>query len=91
MENPEQFSKDVSVVPNFHDGQPTGYRVLKIRRGSVVGQLGVKRRDVITGINGAPATLEAALDTLGGLSEADGMTLDVQRNGKALTLEYALE
>ncbi len=91
LENPQQFSKDVGIVPNFKDGQAAGYRVLKIRRGSVVGQLGVQRRDVITGINGAPATLEEALDTLGGLTESDGMTLEVLRNGQALTLEYVLE
>jgi len=84
------LAKDASVVPNFADGQAAGYRLTRVRARGVFAALGLRKNDVLTGVNGLavdPVTLIEAMDDL---KQADQILLEIQRNGTPLVVQYEI-
>ncbi len=82
--------EDASVVPNFQDGHAAGYRLVKVRKGGLVDELGLRGNDLLTGVNDLsvdPATLYAGL---GDLKQADEIRLQLERNGAPLVVQYEI-
>lgn len=78
------------AVPNFENGQASGYKLFQIVPGSIYDKLGLKNGDVIAGVDGQPINDPAkAFELLGKLKEgASHMELQVKRNGQAQTYTY---
>ncbi|MBN2801370.1 MAG: hypothetical protein JXX28_19670 [Deltaproteobacteria bacterium] len=72
-------------------GEVDGYRLSRIRRDSVVEQLGLQNGDVVTSINGASlASLTEALALLPTVPDQPSLRLAITRRGQPLTLDYEL-
>jgi S1-C subfamily serine protease len=62
-----------------------------VRTGSLAHALGVRNGDQIVAANGKPIdSLDAAVALAGSLGTHDNWSLDINRRGKKLTLEYRL-
>lgn len=50
--NPLEELKKVRLIPKFEDGNPVGIEVANVMEGSLLGELGVQKGDVIRSVNG---------------------------------------
>jgi type II secretory pathway component PulC len=86
-----RVTRQFRAVPNFVDGEPTGYRVFGIDRGSLFERLGLRNGDVIRGVNAIALTNPAqALALLSDLPRERELTVDVLRGKQARTLRYEI-
>jgi general secretion pathway protein C len=86
-----RVTRQIRVVPNFVDGEPTGYRVFGINSGSLFERLGLRNGDVVRGVNAIALTDPArALALLSDLPRERQLTVDVLRGKQARTLRYEI-
>lgn len=90
LEHLGELSKLAKVVPNFADGKIDGFRIFKIRRSGPYGDLGLRDNDVLRTVNGTPLEPASILATVDALQGAQELVLEVQRNGEAVQLQYAI-
>ncbi|MDA8272625.1 MAG: hypothetical protein M0Z72_02660 [Deltaproteobacteria bacterium] len=80
------------AVPDIVDGKITGYKVLNVVPGSVFWDMGIRRMDVIKDVNGVPLKSPAeAIGLLTGLQNENSLSLNIQRGGSRITLNYKIE
>jgi general secretion pathway protein C len=90
--NMSQLMTQVRVTPNFTEGQPDGFKLLSIKRGSLFERLGLRNGDIVRQINGASLdNPQRALELYGGLESGQTITLGILRRGKEQTLRYELK
>lgn len=90
--NMSQLMTQVRIAPNFTEGQPDGFKLLSIKRGSLFDRLGLRNGDVIRQINGMPLdSPQKALELYGELESGQSISLGVLRRGKELTFNYELK
>jgi len=66
-----------------------GFKILKFEKGSVYDQLGLKEGDIIKSFNGKPLRSQKdAMTLFDGFKNEHTIDLDLERNGKPLTLHY---
>ncbi len=79
------------AIPNVVDGRVQGFKVVDIQEGSIWETLGLKKNDVIKGVNGeavnSPAKAMELYNTLAGDSDVG---IDIERDGKSETLNYTI-
>jgi len=86
-----RVARQIRAIPNFVDGEPTGYRVFGIDSGSLFDRLGLRNGDVVRGVNTVALTDPArALALLGDLPHERELTVDVLRGRHARTLRYEI-
>jgi len=85
------MAKEAKVVPNFVDGQAAGFRLTKVKNKGLVSELGLRRNDVLTGVNGLPVEPAALIEGLDDLKQADQIRLQIERGGAPLVLEYEIQ
>lgn len=91
LENLPALLQQMRVVPNQIDGQDKGFRISRVRAGSVFEGMGMRRDDVIMAINGrAIATPEDAFWLFRYLKDEPYIKLDMERGAQPLTLEYEI-
>lgn len=72
-------------------GQVKGFRVLSVQPGSLFTQIGIRAGDVITAVNGQKLNnVASAMDQYARLKGAESINLEIERNGRAQTLHYAV-
>ncbi|MGZ3699548.1 MAG: type II secretion system protein GspC [Bdellovibrionota bacterium] len=78
------------AVPNFENGQPSGYKLFQIVPGSIYDKLGLQNGDVIAGLNGTPINDPGkAFEMLNELKSGAGhLELQVKRDGRPSTFTY---
>lgn len=77
------------AVPNFENGQPSGYKLFQIVPGSIYQKLGIQEGDVICGFDGQPANdPAAALEKLTNLKNTSHLDLCLKRGGRQQTYSY---
>ncbi|GEM_PF-895288 len=79
------------VVPYFRNGKIIGYKIFNIRPDGVFAKIGLRNGDIIKRVNGE--TLESpekALQLFQFLKTEDTFVIDLQRNGRDMTLTYRL-
>jgi len=87
----DTIRKYIGVVPYKKDGTLKGFKVRYIRRGSDFEKLGLRRGDVITGINGEEITdLSVPMELMHNLETVEGLTLQIKRGDKELELDYEI-
>lgn len=84
--------RSVRVVPAIRDGKPFGFRLLSVRRGSLVRRLGFMNGDVVRTVNGFQITApDQALKAFSAARNASQVTVAVERGGKLVTLTYVFK
>jgi len=84
LKHPRGLRKLGSAKPYKRDGKMVGFRLYRIRRGSMARQLGLRSGDIVTAVNGRP--LKSTGDAMAmyqTLQTARSLEVDVQRrNGR---------
>jgi C-terminal processing protease CtpA/Prc len=87
LEHPEELAGTINVVPD-----KDGVRVISLRSGSPLAQLGLQRGDVIRAVNGCELTgLDASLACYQRLRNVRYVSVALIRAGKPVTLDLALD
>jgi general secretion pathway protein C len=79
------------AVPNRdpNTGEINGFRVLDMQPGSIYEQLGLKRMDVIKGVNGEPVdSVQKAMEMYNTLKNGTQVKMSIERGGKTETFTY---
>jgi len=91
LENQAQLMRSARIVPEQKDGKTVGIRLFGIRQDTLLGTLGMQNGDRLEKINGFDmASPEKALEAYARLRTATSLTVQVQRRGKPLTIEYKI-
>lgn len=92
LSNIDKLGREARIVPNFQDGQASGFKVFSIRRNSALRMMGLKNNDVLTAVNGNALTDQGkALEMYSKLQSETNFTLEILRNGEPMTLEYSVQ
>jgi len=91
MDNLNFFMSQVRILPYFKDGQPYGYRIASVRRNSPVQELGLRRGDVIVQVNGVSLNKpEDLMNLYRQVQQLESVSVELERGGQPLTLNYSL-
>ncbi len=92
LANPTRFARSVRVRPYKKNGEVTGFRLRRIKKGSPLEILGAKKGDIIHGVNGVPLTsADQALSIYQGMRTENQFVFDVTRKGKKTTLKVNIK
>ena len=87
--NLNQLLKSARMEPNIVNGQTEGFTVKMVRPKSLLAQLGIRRGDTVTRVNGVELNSpEKALQIFQQLREAKRLTVDLKRGNENLTYDY---
>jgi len=90
--NIEKLMKDVSIRPHFVNGKPGGLRLSRVQSDSIFRKMGLRRGDIITGVDGQ--SIESVDDAIGlysRLKSADNVKVEITRMGKPRILDYNIQ
>lgn len=94
LNNLPEHLQQARAVPYIPPGsnRVEGFIILDIAQGSVFEQIGLKRNDVIKGVNGQKVDSPAkALELYNDLKNTTGIALEIERDGRSETLNYAIQ
>ena len=79
------------IVPSFRNGKANGFKLFSIRPGSLYSKIGIQNGDIIQKINGYEINSpDKALQIYSKLKDAQQITVDLVRRGRAKTMSYAI-
>ena len=79
------------IVPSFKNGKPNGFKLFSIKPGSIYSKIGLRNGDVIQSINGYEMNSpDKALEIYQKLKDSTSITVDIQRRGRAMTMNYGI-
>jgi hypothetical protein len=88
LENPFDEMKKVRIRPSEAGN---GLQVQWLNKGSLLGQLGIQRNDVISAINGIPLrNMGDVSNAINSLTNSDQFDLEIARGGTPLSLRYVV-
>ena len=91
-QNMGQLLTQARVVPNLEAGRINGYRIFAITPGSLYANIGLQNGDVIHSVNGIQVTTpESALQLFQQLQNESRFTVNIDRNGQGMTLNYTVQ
>jgi len=89
--NPDQIWKDISIMEIKHGNKINGFKVTRVRRGSKMANLGLKRGDVIIRANNVELnSYKSAFDLYKKINTIDTLQLVVRRNNEEKELVYEI-
>ena len=89
MKNVNDLMKQVRIRPHFSNGKPNGLNLSNIRSGSIFSEMGLKRGDIITGVNGKEIkSVDDALKFYESLKSSSNVQLQLKRKGRQETINY---
>ena len=92
LNNLDKLATQARIVPHFQGGKSVGFRLYAIKPGSLFSKIGLKNGDILQRINGMDINSpEKALEIYTKLRDAKNVTLDMQRRGKPLSVEYNIQ
>lgn len=94
LENLPKVLQDAKAVEYKAPGsnEVSGFKLVAIKAGSIYETLGLRRGDIIKGVNGEPVdTAQKAMELYQALKNSDNIQLDVTRDGSSKSLNYTLE
>lgn len=95
LDNLPQVLQDAKAVPYVtpgSGGEVSGFKLVAIKAGSIYEKLGLKRGDIIKGVNGEVVdTPQKAMELYQALKSSDEIQLEITRSGSPTTLNYRLE
>lgn len=92
MENQAELMRQARIIPVQENGRTVGVRLMGIRPDTLLGVLGMQDNDRLQTINGFEvANPEKALEAYARLRTADKLTIQVNRGGKNMNLDYNIK
>ncbi len=89
--NPEQIWKDISIMEIKDGNKINGFRVTRVRRGSKMDKLGLKRGDIIIRANNVELnSYKSVFDLYKKINQIDTLQLVVLRNNQEKELVYEI-
>ncbi len=88
-----RLSREARVVADYDaSGKQRGFKVTRVTEGSLYSALGLKRGDVLTGVNGeALDSANKALKLFDQLGTAKNITIQGERKGKPIEMEFIIQ
>ena len=87
-----QDAKAVPYITPGSGGEVGGFKLIAIKPGSIYEKLGLKRDDIIQGVNGETVdSAQKAMELYQVLKNSDEISLEIGRNGETKILNYTLE
>jgi general secretion pathway protein C len=91
LEQQAALMRAVRLRPNQKNGKVASLTVNRIRKGTLLGTLGVRNGDQLQSINGFSLTSpEKALEAYARLRTAPELTLELVRRGKPIAIQYRI-
>jgi general secretion pathway protein C len=92
LENQAELMKQARIVPEQENGKMVGIRLFGVRQETLLGTLGMENGDRLQTINGFDMTSpEKALEAYARLRTADHLTVQVNRRGANMNLDYNIK
>jgi general secretion pathway protein C len=92
LENQAELMKTARIVPEQENGKVVGIRLFGVRPDTLLGVLGMENGDRLEKINGFDMTSpEKALEAYARLRTADHLTINVNRRGAPMNLDYNIK
>jgi general secretion pathway protein C len=92
LQNQAELMRSARIVPEQQDGKTVGIRLFGIRPNTLLGTLGLQNGDRLESINGFPmASPEKALEAYARLRTADSLSVQVNRRGKPMTIDFRIK
>jgi general secretion pathway protein C len=92
LENQAELMKQARIVPEQENGKMVGIRLFGVRPDTLLGVLGMNNGDRLQTINGFDMTSpEKALEAYARLRTADKLTVQVNRGGQNVNLDYNIK
>jgi general secretion pathway protein C len=92
LENQADLMRQARIVPEQENGKMVGIRLFGVRPDTLLGVLGMQNGDRLQTINGFDMTSpEKALEAYARLRTADHLTVQVNRGGQNVNIDYAIK
>jgi general secretion pathway protein C len=92
LENQAELMRQARIVPEQENGKVVGIRLFGVRNDTLLGTLGMENGDRLQTINGFDMTSpEKALEAYARLRTADHLTIQVNRKGADMNLDYNIQ
>ncbi len=92
LANLNEVATQARIVPSFRNGAPNGFKLFSIRPGSIYAKIGLQNGDVIQKINGFEMNSpDRALEVYTKLRDATSLTIELQRRGATMTMNYKIQ
>jgi general secretion pathway protein C len=92
LENQAELMRSARIVPEQENGKVVGIRLFGIRPDTLLGTLGLENGDRLQTINGFDmASPEKALEAYARLRTADHLTVQVNRRGQNVNLDFNIK
>ena len=95
LDNLPQVLQDAKAVPYVapgSGGEVSGFKLVAIKPGSIYERLGLKRGDILKGVNNEPVNSpQKAMELYQALKSAETIQLEIERGGSSTTLNYQLQ
>lgn len=88
----EKLARQARVIPHYRDGKPQGFKLVGVRPGSIYSHLGIRSGDVLKAANGDEITSpNKALEMYEKLKNTGNVTLEIERRGRPISLEFKIQ
>jgi general secretion pathway protein C len=89
--NMNELMQGISIQPHFEDGKAEGLRITRMNRDSILQKMGLRRGDVITGVDGQSIeSVDDALSLYSRLKTADNVRVEIKRRGQPRIMDYTI-
>ena len=91
LANPQLLMKQGKFLPAVKDGETRGFRVLRVRKGSLPQILGLRNGDTLLSVNGTELdSMDRAMGLYTKLRRASELSLTVERKGKVIQKQISI-
>jgi hypothetical protein len=91
LDNLPTLLTQVNIQPVFQAGQPAGFRLTDIQKGTILDQIGVQDGDTLRFVNGQRIdSVQSAYQLYNILKESTNVEITVLRNTRPVTLRYLI-
>jgi type II secretion system protein C len=88
----DKLMEEMQIKPFKEGTDPGGFKIGKVKPGSIFAKMGLRPGDVVTGVNNEAITgVEQAEDLYSSLLEGGDIALEVKRGGRTQKLQLAIE
>jgi general secretion pathway protein C len=88
----ESLARQARVIPHYRDGKPQGFKLVGVRPGSLYSHIGIRSGDVLKAVNGDEiSSPNKALEMYEKLKNSSNVTLEIERRGRPISLDYKIQ
>lgn len=92
LADPRKLMTQARMMPITRDGETAGFRVSRVRKGSLATLIGLENGDVVSEINGQKlGTIDDAMAMYAKLRRANHLSVVVERGGAVVTKEISIK